>query len=339
MLFFITMVWLTGQVEGSVPWSLESLLKRATRVYIADYIGTEDGTVKLTVTEAVWGAKEDFPGVFRRVRGGSGYRGASRRFFVFDQVDLIGVEPKDVIKLGQGRLGQAGYCGWIRLPIKGEGAGALVVMPSSPWKKRLTLKGAKQLAQKILGGRHVAPGVAIVTTQDAPIYQGRKIVHRAKKGDRLRVSDIRRGWYCVAPSGGWIQKRYIEYRGEPRRHEPRRRSPSASALERTLDRFITYCELGGYYDLLSTYWHPEEKRSRCEDQMAGTLRGDAGSKLLAALRAAKTVTPELSEDGPRATFSKGQKRLVLEKDREGTWCLRLEETVGLSRELPQAPPK
>lgn len=337
MLLFIIMVWLTGQAEASLPWSLEGLLERATRAYIAEYKGAHDSSIELTVTEAVWGAKEDFPGVFRVAQGGSGYRGPSHRFFVFDQVDLVGVEPKDLVKLGQGMFGQSGYCGWIRLPIEGEGAEAVVKMPSGPGKEPFTLEAAKQLARSMLEARGSVPGTATVTAEAAPIYRGQKVVGHAKKGDRLEVLLISRARYGVLPSRGWIAKEHVEYRPRPKGHKP-----SGSALDTAVDKFTTYCEFGLYCQLLQTYWHPNEKRARCKDpadfrKVAETLYGDLGLGLLEALRSARTVAPELSEDGRRAVFAKGQKRLVIEKDREGTWCLTLEGVGGRTRVSPEAP--
>lgn len=55
-------------------------------------------------------------------------------------------------------------------------------------------------------------GVVRITTDQAPIQMGEKIIARVKQGEELPVCEIKGDWYCVLPSRGWMNAKLLEYR-------------------------------------------------------------------------------------------------------------------------------
>ena len=50
-----------------------------------------------------------------------------------------------------------------------------------------------------------------MTSDEAPIYKGKEVAARAKRGDKLNVSSVKGEWYGVIPAGGWVHKKHVEY--------------------------------------------------------------------------------------------------------------------------------
>lgn len=77
-------------------------------------------------------------------------------------------------------------------------------------------------------------GGVTVTTDQAPIQKGEKVITRAKKGEELTVCDVKGDWYCVMPSRGWISGKFVQFHDRDtethKRGEQRKRPTTKNPL-------------------------------------------------------------------------------------------------------------
>jgi photosystem II stability/assembly factor-like uncharacterized protein len=54
------------------------------------------------------------------------------------------------------------------------------------------------------------PSTVTVIAEQAPVQIGQKVIATVKKGEDLKVVEIKGDWYCVLPSRGWIHKQFLQ---------------------------------------------------------------------------------------------------------------------------------
>ena len=134
----------TTAVVAAPAYPLEGLLVRAKFVFIAKASFFQDNKVALRVVAKLRGDPESQESkfTFRGIAGAKPEKGD--RYFVFSQGHDHFGGPKDTIKMSQGLKGQAGYCGWIMLPIREEKGLAFV---NNAFSLRFKNAGPLTLAQ------------------------------------------------------------------------------------------------------------------------------------------------------------------------------------------------
>jgi len=55
------------------------------------------------------------------------------------------------------------------------------------------------------------PSTVTVIAEQAPVQIGQKVIATVKKGEQLKVVEIKGDWYCVLPSRGWIHKQFLRF--------------------------------------------------------------------------------------------------------------------------------
>ncbi len=141
-------------VLASPPYTLEGLLVRAKFVCIAE-VSTFDGTnVSLKVQSELRGDLGTDSLSFKVVTS-LGRPEKGKQYFVFSQGHDHWGDPKREIKMSQGIIGQASYCGWLMLPIQKEKGVEIVKNAFSAKVKKpedrtspLSLDQAKELVKQ-----------------------------------------------------------------------------------------------------------------------------------------------------------------------------------------------
>ena len=151
---FIFILLIGSWIAPAAPnYPLEILLLRSETVFIGRVSTATDEKVILTVSKVLRGSNQLMNGnlAFRRDSGGSPpTKGAT--FFVLSQGDNHFGKPEQIISIGQPSKGQAGYRGWIMLPIireeKTEIVGLIGSSKVKAYRGMLTLDQAKQLVRE-----------------------------------------------------------------------------------------------------------------------------------------------------------------------------------------------
>lgn len=151
---FLLLSLVAAPAFASPAFSLEELLERAKYVCIAEVDAFDGTSTTLTVQTNLRGDPGTKTLSFK-VDTLEGKPEKGKRYFVFSQgLDPSG-RPANEIKLSQGIEGQAGYCGWIMLPIEklnGEDIVKSTFSAKFPRPEKgtggLTLEQAKRLVRE-----------------------------------------------------------------------------------------------------------------------------------------------------------------------------------------------
>jgi hypothetical protein len=157
-LIIIAVLQLALITSAAPAYSFERLLPRAETIFLGRTISRSDDGVTFQVAEVLRGRIEGHEPTFGyHLHAVNSWPSDTSLFLVISQGDNHFGQPKQVISLGQPLKGQAGYCGWIAFPMKGDGNQLYLdrvqsFMTQKPTTNpgRLTLEEARMFIEKFL---------------------------------------------------------------------------------------------------------------------------------------------------------------------------------------------
>lgn len=144
---------LVPQMAMAAPaYPMEGLLPRAETVFVGTVTEQNKDTIVLSVCKHLRGENtKQFTLKLAYWLEGS-HLELNSRYFVISQGDNLSGPPEPIVTIGQGIIGQSGYCGWIMFPLDTEGKKTYLRHVDSYAGDKLigtTLKGAQKMVKRI----------------------------------------------------------------------------------------------------------------------------------------------------------------------------------------------